>query len=93
MTIPTPLPCSFPGCTAFADHRHHITYDPEVVKPLCRKHHEDITIINRAQAGRIRAPLSNRHRWWIWFQWTDGMLKPRRTRGALDYISEWGKCS
>lgn len=89
MILPTPTSCSFPGCIKFSHDDHHITYEPEVIKPLCRKHHEDITIINRAQAGKIKAPLSNRHRWWIWRQWIEGKLKPRRTRGALAYVSKW----
>lgn len=83
--------CSFPECPNPGEHRHHITYEPEVVKSLCRKHHEDITIINRAQAGRIRAPLSNKHRWWIWFGWLNGKLKPRRTNGAREYVAAWEK--
>ena len=46
-------------------------------------------IINRAKAGKQKSPLSNRQRWWIWYQWIEGRLKPRRTRGAPEYVSEW----
>jgi hypothetical protein len=83
--------CSFPGCEKWGIYDHHVTYEPPVIKPLCREHHEDITIINRAKAGRQKSPLSNRQRWWIWYQWREGKLKPRRTRGALEYVSEWDR--
>jgi len=81
--------CCFSGCAELADHTHHVTYSPEVTKPLCRKHHEGITILNGQQARKVRHGLSNKHRWWIWFQWVEGKLKPRRTRKALEYIEEW----
>lgn len=87
--IPAPQSCCFPGCARFAEHRHHITYDPEVIKPLCRQHHEEITIINGQQGRKIRCDLSNKHRWWIWYQWTGGKLKPRRTKKALEYLEGW----
>jgi hypothetical protein len=73
----------------FADHTHHVTYNPEVTKPLCRPHHEEITILNGQQARKVRHELSNKHRWWIWFQWLEGKLKVRRTKKALEYIEEW----
>jgi hypothetical protein len=91
--------CCFPECDQEAEHRHHVTYSPVVIKLLCRKHHEDITIINgqqsrknRRRTGRYRSEyvyLSNKHRWWIWFQWLEGKLKPRRTEKALEYIENW----
>jgi hypothetical protein len=87
--IPTPDRCCFPNCTEFADHTHHITYNPEVTKPLCRPHHEEITILNGQQARKVRHELSNKHRWWIWYQWLDGKLRIRRTKKALEYIEEW----
>ena len=83
--------CCYPTCGQYADHRHHVTYMPEVIKPLCRAHHEDITIINGQQARKYRRGLSNKHRWWIWLQWREGKLKPRRTRKALDYIAVWDR--
>ena len=81
--------CAFPDCGEWGIHRHHITYDPEVVKPLCVGHHEQITILNGQQGRRVRHGLSNQHRWWIWYQWTAGKLKVRRTRKALEYIEDW----
>jgi hypothetical protein len=89
MLVPEPVHCAFPGCTGCAAHLHHITYEPSVTKRLCVEHHEEITIINGQQARKYRRPLSNKHRWWIWFQWTSGKLKPRRTRKALEYTGEW----
>lgn len=82
--------CFFPGCIKLADHQHHIIYFPEeVTKPLCRQHHEEITILNGQQARKCRHELSNSHRWWIWYQWLEGKLKPRRTARALEYLEEW----
>lgn len=89
MTLPTPLRCSFPGCLEFGDHGHHIVYDPDVIKPLCVKHHEEITMLNGLQARRIRRALTRKHRWWIWFRWTEGKLKPRRTKRALEWVVAW----
>jgi hypothetical protein len=89
MVLPAPPRCSFPGCTNSALHDHHITYDPEVIKPLCRLHHEEITIINGIQARKYRRGLSNKHRWWAWYQWTQGKLKPRRTKKAMEYLEDW----
>lgn len=83
--------CSFRDCPEFADHTHHITYHPEVTKPLCRPHHEEITILNGQQARKVRHELSNKHRWWIWYQWLEGKLKVRRTKKALGYIEEWDR--
>ena len=67
--------CSYPDCGADADHLHHVTYQPVVIKPLCRPHHEEITIINGQQARKNRrfgdwrnnkyVKLSNKYRWWI----------------------------
>jgi hypothetical protein len=85
----SPTRCDYPGCVAYREHDHHVTYDPEVIKPLCRLHHEEITIINGQHARKYRRPLSNRQRWWIWYQWRDGKLKARRTRKAQEYIEEW----
>jgi hypothetical protein len=90
--LPAPRRCFFPGCGKFPDHDHHIVYFPdEVKKPLCRSHHEEITIINGQQARKYRHGLSNNHRWWIWHQWLEGKLRPRRTRKALEYIEEWDR--
>lgn len=88
VVITQPPRCAFPGCKEFATERHHITYEPEVVKNLCAKHHDEITIVNGQQARKYKTPLSNKHRWWIWYQWLEGGLKPRRTQKALEYIDE-----
>jgi len=87
--LPEPPRCAFPSCTDWGEHEHHITYDPPVTKRLCIRHHEEITIINGQQARKYRRSLSNKHRWWAWYQWTEGKLKPRRTRKALEYTEEW----
>jgi hypothetical protein len=88
-TMPEPPRCAFPSCTNWGGHDHHITYDPPVTKRLCVRHHEEITIINGQQARKYRRTLSNKHRWWIWFQWIEGKLKARRTQKALEYTGEW----
>jgi hypothetical protein len=89
MTLPEPPRCGFPSCTDWGVHEHHITYEPPVTKRLCVRHHEEITIINGQQARKYRRSLSNKHRWWIWFQWIEGKLNARRTRKALEYTEEW----
>lgn len=80
--------CVFPGCKDVGLHRHHITYDPDVIVTLCERHHEDITIVNGQQARKYKRPLTDRWRWWIWHQWLEGNLKPRRTAKAMDYIED-----
>jgi hypothetical protein len=87
--MPEPPRCAFPSCTDWGGHDHHITYEPPVTKRLCVRHHEEITIINGQQARKYRRTLSNKHRWWAWYQWIEGELKARRTRKALEYTEEW----
>ncbi len=87
--ITAPPRCEFPGCGEWADHRHHITYQPEVTKGLCLRHHEEITILNGQQGRKYRVPLSNKFRWWIWFQWTQGKMKVRRTGKSLEWLGDW----
>jgi hypothetical protein len=81
--------CDFPGCSEFALHTHHITYSPAVTKVLCVRHHEEITILNGQRARGLRHSLSNKHRWWIWFQWRERKLKVRRTKKAMTYVDKW----
>lgn len=87
--LPAPERCCYPTCQEFARHDHHVTYDPEVIKPLCKDHHKEITMLNGIHARKIRGSLSNRYRWWIWYQWLEGKLKPRRTRKAREYVDGW----
>jgi hypothetical protein len=87
--MPEPPRCAFPGCQEWCSHNHHITYDPEVTKRLCVRHHEEITILNGQQARKYRVPLSNKFRWRIWFQWTQGKMKVRRTRKSLEWTEGW----
>jgi hypothetical protein len=87
--MPEPPRCAYPGCPEWGAHNHHITYDPEVKKWLCVRHHEEITILNGQQGRKYRRGLSNKHRWWIWYQWTQGKLKVRRTRKSLEWVEEW----
>lgn len=89
MILPTPTRCSFPGCHEFADHDHHIVYDPDVVTPLCVRHHKEITMLNGIRARKIRRCLSRKYRWWIWFQWIGGTLRPGRTKRALEWVRDW----
>src|SRR5260370_34749028 len=87
--MPEPPRCAYPGCLAWGAHNHHITYDPEVKKWLCVRHHEEITILNGQQGRKYGRGLSNKHRGRIWYQWTQGKLKVRRTRLSLEWIEEW----
>jgi hypothetical protein len=89
--LPKPEECCFPCCFSRAEHQHHVTYDPEVIKPLCREHHEEITIINGAKARRQRHALSNKQRWFLWYKWQEMEIRPRRTKKALEYIEPWDR--
>ena len=81
--------CAFPACTGLGEHEHHVIYRPPVTKRLCRQRHEEITMLNGIQGRKVRHTLTDQHRWWIWYQWTQGRLKPRRTKKALQYVQEW----
>jgi len=35
-------------------------------------------MLNGIHARKVRHTLSNRHRWFIWYQWIEGKRKPRR---------------
>ena len=90
MMLPEPMRCCFPGCTEFGGHKHHVTYNPEYTQPLCEKHHKEITHLNGIQSRKYHyVKLTNRFRRWIWFQWLDGKLRPRRTRKAQEWTNEW----
>jgi hypothetical protein len=90
--LPEPTRCSFTGCTEFGGHQHHITYDPEWKEPLCESHHKEITHLNAIQSRKYHyIKLSNRFRRWIWFQWIEGKLKPRRTRKAQEWTDDWNR--
>lgn len=84
--LPEPPRCEFPRCQEWSNHRHHVTYNPEVVKLLCFEHHEQITMLDGQQSRKYHyVKLSNKHRWKIWYLWTEGKLKPRCTRKALEW--------
>lgn len=90
--------CIYPDCKDDADHEHHIfgsdNFDPEKRKKtewLCKRHHEDITILNGKEGRRVRHSLSDRHREFIWDKWINGEMKPRRTKKALEYVRDWNK--
>jgi hypothetical protein len=76
----------------FGGHQHHVTYEPECKKPLCDTHHKEITHLNGIQSRKYHyAKLTNKFRWWIWFQWIEGKLKPRRTKLAQEWTNEWDR--
>jgi hypothetical protein len=92
LMLPLPTRCCFPLCSEFGGHQHHVTYDPECKKPLCGKHHKEITHLNGIQSRKYNyAKLTNKFRWWIWFQWIEGRLKARRTKLAQEWTKEWDK--
>jgi len=81
-------PCSFPGCEKPGTQRHHVTYDPEVIKPLCGDHHDEITMLNSQQARKYRQELSNAFRWRLWYEWIGGR-KVRRTGKSVEDLADW----
>lgn len=90
---PRSLPlCAKRGCQAKGTESHHVTYSPQVIKPLCKQHHEEITALNGVQGRKYRTELSNKHRWFIWFQWQEGKLKPRRTWKHEQWWSSPASC-
>lgn len=90
--LPESTRCSFPGCGEFGGHDHHITYDPECKKPLCELHHKEITHLNGIQSRKYGyTKLTNKFRWWIWYQWTEGKLRSRRTKKAREWTDGWGQ--
>ncbi len=66
--------------------QHHVTYEPEVIRDLCRRHHEDITIVNTNRAEQTRRKLTNAERWELWNGWLAGKIQPVRTPNALAWI-------
>lgn len=93
--------CDYPNCETIPDHTHHITYEPELTVRLCRKHHEDITIINGAKARATRSgwnwrftpyrKLTNWEREYIYEGWKAGTFRPKRTKKALEWLKDWDK--
>ena len=77
--------CTYPGCPDWATHRHHIVYNPDVIKPLCAHHHQQITNLNGIQARKCHHRLRPEHRWKIWYLWLEGKLKPRNTRRCREW--------
>ena len=72
--------CAFPGCDRDGIQRHHVTYVPEVVKPLCDLHHGQITAIHGMESRRYHyRELSNNHRWHMWYGFIKGEIKPRKS--------------
>jgi hypothetical protein len=65
-----------------------VTYVPEVVKPLCAAHHDEITMLNMQQGRKCRHPLSNEHRWHLWYEWIGGE-KVRRTAKSVEDLADW----
>src|SRR5262249_37462839 len=56
------------------------------------KHHKEITHLNGIQSRKYNyTKLSNRFRWWIWFQWIEGKLKVRNTKKAQEWTDGWGR--
>jgi hypothetical protein len=65
-----------------------VTYDPELIKPLCGAHHDEITILNMQQSRKYRQELSNAFRWRLWYEWIDGR-KVRRTEKSVEDLADW----
>lgn len=83
--------CFVKSCEKISEHNHHVTYKPPMLRPLCRIHHEDITIVNTNWAWRIKKKLSTEVRKMLWEKWLKGEIHPERTPEALAWISKWRK--
>src|SRR5579859_4292324 len=81
--------CPVKGCTRPATEQHHILYEYHdggpVTKALCQEHYSWITR-RQSHASKRRYALTEKQRWYFWFELIEGRMKrPRQTR--LD--SEW----
>jgi hypothetical protein len=82
--------CPVPGCEEAATEGHHILYDYHqhgpVIERLCPEHHRWITRRQSHAARKQRHALSEKQRWFFWYELKGGkMRRPRST--ALD--REW----
>lgn len=53
--------CSHCGSTQRIE-RHHVTYVPELIVPLCHKDHKKVTELNTQMARKFGRKLSNEER-------------------------------
>lgn len=81
--------CKFPGCPNAGSEGHHVTYEPPVIFPLCKGCHRDITVVNVNAGAKQRRQLTNKQRWFLWFQWTQGKLKPVYDENADRWLATW----
>lgn len=84
--------CPVKGCGQAATVEHHVLYDYHeggpVTKRLCPDHHDWITRRQAHAARKQRHDLSERQRWFFWYELIEGrMTRPRRTH--LD--REWSE--
>jgi len=84
--------CPVKGFGQAATVEHHILYDYHeggpVTKRLCPEHHDWLTRRQAHAARKHRRPLSERQRWFFWYELIEGrMTRPRRTH--LD--REWSQ--
>ena len=82
--------CPVKGCKQAATEDHHILYDHHqggpVIRGLCCEHHAWITRCQSHAARKQHKELSQKQRWFFWFELVEGRMKrPRRTH--LD--TEW----
>jgi len=82
------MKCSVNGCNLQGLENHHVTYIPEVIKPLCSEHHRKITAINSHEVrkkhnrnkykgyfGEVK--ISNKQRWFLWYKFINNEIKTR----------------
>ena len=78
-------PCPVRACNQAAVENHHILYDQDqggpVIRGLCTEHHAWITRRQSHAARKQHRELSEKQRWFFWFELVEGRMKrPRRTR-------------
>jgi len=77
--------CSVLNRVNLATERHHVTYEPEVIKGLCEVHHLEITAMHTHQMKYQGHGLSNKQRWYIWYKFTQGKKRVKITKHDLRY--------
>lgn len=83
------MKCKFLGCEETENlEGHHVIYPDGPLAFLCAKHHLWLTAINSHQARKQKKALTEKQRWYLFYNFIEGKLKkPRITK--LD--REWMK--
>jgi hypothetical protein len=78
--MPNLMRCYKPGCRRAGSECYVIAFEPYSTVKLCKRHYEEITLINTLmQTEYERYTTNDFFRWHIWYRWLHGELKVRKT--------------